>query len=83
MRENKFRKALNRAGPIFGMGAAIPSLVEIIGHWGFDYVFVDSEHATLNVDFHLEELVEGRRRRRHSGGVPRERPRQASRAQCA
>jgi 2-keto-3-deoxy-L-rhamnonate aldolase RhmA len=42
---------------MFGMGAAIPSLVEVIGHWGFDYVFVDSEHATLNVDFHLEELV--------------------------
>ncbi len=57
MRENKFRKALNREGPIFGMGAMTPGLVEIIGHWGFDYVFIDSEHTTLNVDFHLEELV--------------------------
>jgi 4-hydroxy-2-oxoheptanedioate aldolase len=57
VRENKFRQALNREGPIFGMGAASPGLVEVIGHWGYDYVFIDSEHATLTVDFHLEELV--------------------------
>ncbi len=49
MRVNKLRKALAGDKPIFGMGFYSQSLaiMEIIGHSGFDFVFIDCEHAPL------------------------------------
>ena len=57
MRENKFRKALKREGPIFGGAGTDPQFIEMLGHWGFDYVFLDNEHNPMNVDFTLQDLV--------------------------
>lgn len=57
MRENRFRKLLNQDGPIFGGGGTDPAVIEMLGHWGFDYAFIDTEHTTLNVGYRLEELV--------------------------
>src|SRR5687768_18613790 len=59
MRVNKLRKALAGDKPIFGMGFYSQSLaiMEIIGHSGFDYVFIDCEHAPLSVDSTLENVI--------------------------
>jgi len=59
MRVNKLRSKLSREGPIFGMGYYSQSLaiMEIIGHSGFDYVFVDCEHSPLGVDAQLENVI--------------------------
>lgn len=59
MRVNKLRKALAGDKPIFGMAFYSQSLaiMEIIGHSGFDYVFVDCEHAPLGVDASLENVL--------------------------
>jgi 4-hydroxy-2-oxoheptanedioate aldolase len=59
MRVNKLRKALAADGPIFGMGYYSQSLaiMEIIGHSGFDFVFIDCEHTPLGIDAQLENIL--------------------------
>ena len=59
MRVNKLRKALAGDKPIFGMGYYSQSLaiMEIIGHSGFDFVFIDCEHSPLGVDASLENVL--------------------------
>jgi len=59
MRANKLRKALAGDKPIFGMGfySLSPASLEIIGHSGFDFVFIDCEHTPLNIDTGLENLL--------------------------
>lgn len=59
MRENKLRKALQSDKPIFGMAVytGSPTLVEVIGYSGFDFIFLDSEHTPLAVDGHLEHIM--------------------------
>lgn len=59
MRDNKLRKALAGDKPIFGMAFYSQSLaiMEIIGHSGFDYVFIDCEHTPLGVDASLENVL--------------------------
>jgi 4-hydroxy-2-oxoheptanedioate aldolase len=59
VRVNKLRAKLARKGPIFGMGYYSQSLavMEIIGHSGFDYVFIDCEHSPLGVDAQLENII--------------------------
>ena len=59
MRVNKLRKALAGDGPIFGMGYYSQSLaiMEIIGHSGFDFVFIDCEHTPLGIDAQLENII--------------------------
>jgi 4-hydroxy-2-oxoheptanedioate aldolase len=59
MRENKLRRALKTEGPIFGMAVYTfsPSIVEVIGYSGFDFIFLDSEHTPLGVDATLEHLL--------------------------
>ncbi len=59
MRENKFRQKLQSEGPIFGMAVytSSPTIVEVIGYSGFDFIFLDSEHTPLAVDGHLEHIM--------------------------
>jgi 4-hydroxy-2-oxoheptanedioate aldolase len=59
MRVNKLRKALAGTKPIFGMAFYSQSLavMEIIGHSGFDFVFIDCEHSPLGVDTALENVL--------------------------
>lgn len=59
MRVNKLRKALAKDGPIFGMAFYSQSLaiMEIMGHSGLDFVFIDCEHAPLAVDSQLENAI--------------------------
>jgi 4-hydroxy-2-oxoheptanedioate aldolase len=59
MRVNKLREALAGDGPIFGMSFYSQSLaiMEIIGHSGFDFVFIDCEHTPLGIDAQLENVL--------------------------
>ena len=59
MRVNKLRKALAKDRPIFGMAFYSQSLaiMEIIGHSGLDFVFIDCEHTPLGVDAQLENVL--------------------------
>ena len=59
MRVNRFKNALKQGRTVFGMAvySYSPTLVEVIGHSGFDFVFLDSEHTPLGVDASLEHLV--------------------------
>jgi 4-hydroxy-2-oxoheptanedioate aldolase len=59
MRVNKLRKALSGPKPIFGMSFYSQSLaiMEIIGHSGFDFVFIDCEHSPLAIDAGLENVL--------------------------
>ena len=59
MRVNKLRRKLAGDGPIFGMAFYSQSLaiMEIIGHSGMDYVFIDCEHTPLGIDAQLENVI--------------------------
>ena len=59
MRINRFRNSLKEGRTLFGMAvySYSPTLVEVIGHSGFDFIFLDSEHTPLGVDASLEHLV--------------------------
>lgn len=59
MRVNKLRRALAGDKPIFGMAFYSQSLaiMEIIGHSGFDFVFIDCEHTPLGIDAQLENVL--------------------------
>jgi len=59
MRVNKLRRALAGDKPTFGMAFYSQSLavMEIIGHSGFDWVFIDCEHSPLAIDAQLENVI--------------------------
>ena len=59
MRVNKLRKKLAGPKPLFGMAFYSQSLaiMEIIGHSGFDFVFIDCEHTPLGIDAQLENVL--------------------------
>ena len=59
MRVNRFKNALKQGRTVFGMAvySYSPTLVEVIGHSGFDFIFLDSEHTPLGVDANLEHIV--------------------------
>jgi len=59
MRVNRFRNALRENRVMFGMAvySYSPILVEVIGHSGFDFVFICAEHSALGIDPNLEHLV--------------------------
>ena len=59
MRVNKLRRKLAGDRPIFGMAFYSQSLaiMEIIGHSGFDFVFIDCEHTPLGIDAQLENVL--------------------------
>jgi|SRR5688572_356437 4-hydroxy-2-oxoheptanedioate aldolase len=59
MRVNKLRKKLAGDKPLFGMAFYSQSLaiMEIIGHSGFDFVFIDCEHTPLGIDAQLENVL--------------------------
>ena len=46
-------------GPVVGMTllSCVPAFVEILGYWGFDFVFLDAEHTTIGVDRDMEKLI--------------------------
>lgn len=53
------RNKLAAGKPVFGVTLYSGSCmgVELLGHWGFDYVFLDTEHASVAVESGLEKLV--------------------------
>ncbi len=59
MRVNKLRQKLSGDKPTFGMAFYSQSLpaMEIIGHSGFDWVFIDCEHSPLGIDAQLENVI--------------------------
>lgn len=48
-----------KKGPVFGMTVYTGSVavVEVIGNWGFDFVFLDAEHTPMGVGLEMEKLV--------------------------
>ncbi|MDR1518819.1 MAG: 2,4-dihydroxyhept-2-ene-1,7-dioic acid aldolase, partial [Planctomycetota bacterium] len=46
-------------GPVFGMTlyGGSPAIVEILGHWGYDFAFLDAEHTPMGVDRDMEKLI--------------------------
>src|SRR3954454_633722 len=50
MRVNQMKRKLERGEPTLGVqiDTAWPELVEVLGHLGFDWVFLDAEHGPLS-----------------------------------
>jgi len=57
--KNKLQGALSEGRVICGCGvmSGSPILVEILGYTGFDFVFIDTEHAPIGSDMILENLI--------------------------
>jgi 4-hydroxy-2-oxoheptanedioate aldolase len=55
---NNQLKEKMKAGPVFGMTVytGSPAIVEALGNYGFDFVFIDAEHTSMSVT-DLKELV--------------------------
>jgi 4-hydroxy-2-oxoheptanedioate aldolase len=45
--------------PVFGMTiyTGSPAIIEALGHWGFDFAFIDAEHTAMGIDRDMEKLV--------------------------
>jgi 2-keto-3-deoxy-L-rhamnonate aldolase RhmA len=58
VKENKVKRAIAEGTTVYGAFILIPSptIVEIAGYAGLDYVVIDNEHATIN-DETLENMV--------------------------
>lgn len=58
MRENTLKAKIRSGKTVFGvmMNIASPALVELIGHLGFDWVFIDAEHGPMDVET-CEQMV--------------------------
>ena len=52
MKEYRLKKYLNQKSVLCGIGLSTPAsnLVEIIGNSGFDFIFIDLEHSTIQLD---------------------------------
>ena len=55
---NVLREKLKKR-PVFGMTVYTGSIaiIEAIGHWGFDFAFIDAEHTSMGIDRDMEKLV--------------------------
>jgi len=51
LKEYRLRKALKQGRVLYGMQlmTPVPAFVEIIGYSGFDFVFIDLEHTTIDL----------------------------------
>ncbi|GLB60905.1 HpcH/HpaI aldolase family protein [Cytobacillus sp. NCCP-133] len=58
MKKNKLKEKIKKKQPVFGMFASIPHpiMVELIGHAEFDFVIIDYEHTSTNMET-IEEMV--------------------------
>ncbi|MGG1612650.1 HpcH/HpaI aldolase family protein [Paenibacillus sp. FSL K6-2441] len=58
MRPNALKLKINRKQPVFGLFVSIPHpvIVEMIGHAEYDFVIIDCEHASTNMES-VEELI--------------------------
>jgi 2-keto-3-deoxy-L-rhamnonate aldolase RhmA len=58
MKEYTLKKAIREEKILFGMSikTPAPNLLEIIGYSGFDFIYVDMEHSTINLES-LSEMV--------------------------
>ena len=58
MRENTLKQKLQDGQAVFGVMITFPSatMVEMLGHLGFDWVLIDNEHGSITVD-NSEDLV--------------------------
>jgi 4-hydroxy-2-oxoheptanedioate aldolase len=58
MKENKLKEKIKRNQSVFGMFVSIPHpiMVELIGFAEFDFVIIDYEHASTNMET-IEEMV--------------------------
>lgn len=52
MKENKLKEKIKRNQSVFGMFVSIPHpiMVELIGFAEFDFVIIDYEHASTNME---------------------------------
>ena len=52
MRENTLKQRLQAGNAAFGVMITFPSppVMEMLGHLGFDWVLLDNEHGTINVE---------------------------------
>ncbi|MGE8080818.1 HpcH/HpaI aldolase family protein [Peribacillus loiseleuriae] len=58
MRKNMLKEKIKRNQPVFGMFVSIPHpiMVELIGYAEFDFVIIDYEHASTNMET-IEDMV--------------------------
>ncbi|OES44771.1 HpcH/HpaI aldolase family protein [Domibacillus iocasae] len=58
MRKNKLKEKISRNEPVFGLFVSIPHpiMVEMIGWAAFDFVIIDYEHASTNIET-IEEMI--------------------------
>ncbi|KQY90170.1 siderophore biosynthesis protein SbnG [Paenibacillus sp. Root52] len=58
MRTNTLKEKISRRRPVFGLFVSIPHpvIIEMIGHAEYDFVIIDLEHATTNMES-LEEMI--------------------------
>lgn len=58
MRKNRLKEKINRNEAVYGLFVSIPHpiVVELIGHAEYDFVIIDYEHASTNMET-IEDLV--------------------------
>lgn len=58
MRRNMLKEKIRRKQPVFGMFVSIPHpiMVELLGYAEFDFVIIDYEHASTNMET-IEDMV--------------------------
>ncbi|PLR83309.1 HpcH/HpaI aldolase family protein [Bacillus sp. V33-4] len=58
MEKNKLKEKIKKNEPVFGMFVSIPHpiMVELIGHAEFDFVIIDYEHTSTNMET-IEDMV--------------------------
>lgn len=58
MRKNQLKEKIARREPVYGLFVSIPHpiIVEMIGHAEYDFVIIDYEHASTNMET-VEELI--------------------------
>jgi 2,4-dihydroxyhept-2-ene-1,7-dioic acid aldolase len=58
MRRNRLKEKIARQEPVFGLFVSIPHpiIIEMIGHAEYDFVIIDYEHASTNIET-VEELI--------------------------
>ncbi|WP_239617998.1 HpcH/HpaI aldolase family protein [Cohnella mopanensis] len=58
MRKNKLKEKISRGEPVYGLFVSIPHpiVIELIGHAEYDFVIIDYEHASTNMET-IEDMV--------------------------
>ncbi|MFC5703311.1 HpcH/HpaI aldolase/citrate lyase family protein [Cohnella faecalis] len=58
MRKNKLKEKIRGGEPVFGLFVSIPHpiVIELIGYAEFDFVIIDCEHASTNMET-IEEMI--------------------------